>query len=353
MAIKMLIGILAGILLVGGLLACAQRLGQNPKGEDLARLERSPNYADGKFHNQIDTPMFAEGTTFFSALFGSLFSSTPNTRPDKPLPAVKTDLRSLDRSRDAIVWLGHSSYLLILNGRTILLDPVLEDHAAPLSLFNRAFAGTTIYRPEDLPDIDCLLITHDHWDHLEYPTVTALLHRIKKVICPLGVGSHFRSWGFPPDMVEEKDWQETGMVGPDIAIHALPARHFSGRGLVRDRTLWAGYAVETPGRKIYISGDSGYGPHFAEAGKKFGGFDVAIVEDGQYDARWPYIHMLPEESAKAARELGARAVLPCHNGRFSMARHAWNEPVARFGAAAAREDYEVWLPIIGEPVYLP
>lgn len=344
----LLFALMAG--LCSSLLCCAS-LGHNPEGADLARMEQSPNYRDGKFHNQIPTPMFAEGENFFTALFGGMFTSAKNLKPDEALPAIHADLKNLPDN--SLVWLGHSSWLFKINNKTILVDPVIENYAAPVALFNRAFKGTTIFTPADFPDIDYLLLTHDHWDHLEYPTLKELAPKIKTVVCPLGVGSHLKAWGFAPDKIIEQDWHDKLDAGDGLALHVIPARHFSGRLLTRDKTLWAGYAIITPRTKIFISGDSGYGPHFREAGAKFGGFDLAILENGQYDARWPHIHMFPEETARAGEDLQAKRVAPNHNGRFAMARHAWDEPVRRLAEAAKDKSYELIIPKIGKIMALP
>lgn len=329
------------------------RFGRNPSGADVATLEKSPNYRDGAFRNQIDTPMFAEGATFFSTLLDSVVGrKASDLRPHKDLPAIKTDLKSLDESRDTIVWLGHSSFFIILNGKKILLDPVIKSYAAPFSFFNKAFPGTTLYDAADFPDIDLLLITHDHWDHLEYPTLRELQPRIGRAVCPLGAGSHLLRWGFKPEQIKELDWYDTVHLGNALSIHSVPARHFSGRGLSRNKTLWCGYSLISPAHKIFISGDSGYGPHFREAGEKFGSFDLAIVEDGQYDPRWPYIHMRPEEGVKAATDIRAKNVIPCHNGRFCMANHPWREPMQRFAKASSGRDFNLILSVIGDIIIL-
>lgn len=328
--------------------SCAPRFGQNPQGEDLAVLQKSPNYANGEFHNQIPTPQLAEGVSSFKAFMSIFESKNPRSWPDGDLPAIKTDLKAMPLEKDAIVWLGHSSYFIILNCRRILVDPVLEAYAAPLSIFNRAFPGTTLYTPEDLPPIDYLLITHDHWDHLEYPTLEALRERVGVAVCGLGAGSHLRRWDYKPDQVQETDWYDCLEPEPGLRIHALPARHFSGRTFTRNKTLWTGYVLETPQRKILISGDSGYGPHFAEAGRNFPDLDVAILEAGQYDPRWPYIHMRPEETAQAALDVGAKVMLPAHNGRFRLANHAWDEPVTMLKELARKKNFKMIAPEIGE-----
>ena len=203
-----------------------------------------------------------------------------------------------------------------------------------------------------MPDIDLLLITHDHWDHLDYETVTALESKIKLVFVALGVGAHFERWGYARDKVREADWYEKMTLGNDLAIHLVPARHYSGRGLARNKTLWAGFVLESDKRRVQLSGDTGYGPHFKEIGKRFGSFDLVALDMGQYDPRWPYIHMTPEEAAQAAQELNAKALLPAHVGRFSIARHAWDEPFERISAESKSKSYRLLTPRIGEAMNL-
>ena len=351
---KIIPSLFIGPLLIGamGLAACAPKFGKHPEGAYLERIEYSPNYSDGAFRNQIDTPQFAPGTTMFSALFGSAFTKKIRPAPLSPVPSVKTDLKTLDKNRDTVVWLGHSSFYLILGGKRILIDPVFSHYAAPFASFNHAFAGTNVYTAEDMPEIDYLLITHDHWDHLDYPTVTALAHKVRYAVTGLGVGAHLRHWGYAGEKIHEGDWYDTIAPETDFTIHVLPARHFSGRFLTRNKTLWSGFALKTPARQILISGDSGYGPHFAEIAARFGGFDLAILENGQYDPRWPYIHMAPEETARAAVDLKAKALLPDHSGKFSMASHPWDEPLKRLTAASLDKPYRLLTPVIGDPVFL-
>ncbi len=222
-----------------------------------------------------------------SVLLSSLTTRSERPKPKTPVPSVKTDLKALDPDKDIVVWLGHSSYFLQLNGARVLIDPVFSTYAAPFSFANRAFAGSSIYSADDMPEIDYLLITHDHWDHLDYDSVKALQQKVRHIVVPLGVGSHLKYWGFSDAVIHETDWfDELRLDNGDLVIHTLPARHFSGRLFTRNRTLWAGYALITPTRRLFFSGDSGYGPHFRQIGQKFGGFDFVALDTGQYDARW-------------------------------------------------------------------
>jgi L-ascorbate metabolism protein UlaG (beta-lactamase superfamily) len=330
------------------------KFGEMPKGDRLALIERSPHYVDGEFRNLTATPMFSGDRSLVSTLVSSFRNrgEVELLRPLDDLPSVITDLHALDRNEDLVVWFGHSSYFVQVGGKRLLIDPVFSEDAAPIPWVNRAFAGTTPYTAEDMPDIDYLLITHDHWDHLDHPSVVALAPRVGAVITGLGVGAHFERWGYPQTKIRESDWNTAVALDEGFSVHVLPARHYSGRMLRRNRTLWVSFAVEAPGRKLYFSGDSGYGPHFAQIGKQFGGFDLVALDGGQYNPRWPYIHMTPEEAVQASRDLRGRAVVPAHVGRFKLARHPWDEPFERFVAASEKQGIKLLTPRIGEPVML-
>ena len=327
------------------------KFGRAPGSAEFSSLAQSPSFADGRFHNPIERPVLEDRDGMIVALWKYLFNKKERLIPDTAVPSIKTDLKGLDRQLDLVIWLGHSSYFIQLAGRTILIDPVFSEYAAPVSFANRAFAGSNPYTAEDMPDLDYLLITHDHWDHLDYPTVVALRSKIKNIIVPLGVGSHFEHWGFPREMINEGDWHSR-FQSPGLDIHVLPAQHFSGRLLTRDRTLWAAFALVTPERKLFFSGDSGYSPHFSEIGQKFGGFDLAALDSGQYDRKWPYVHMNPEEAAQAAVDLRARAFTPAHVGKFSIANHTWDDPFIRSLAATQNKSYRLLTPVIGQIIDL-
>ena len=334
--------------------ACAYlqhpKFGAYPEGERLEQVRRSPNFADGEFRYPVATPILAEGTSTFSIISGDLFKKIENLRPTQPVPAIKTDLKALDAAQDTVVWLGHSSYFVILAGKRILIDPVFSPYASPVSFSTQAFDGTNLYGVDDMPEIDVLLITHDHWDHLDHATVTALEGKIKRVIVPLGVGAHLEHWGYARENIREADWYEKLQLDGSLTIHLIPARHYSGRWLTRNKTLWTGFVLESPTQRILFSGDTGYGPHFKELGQRFGGFDLAALDMGQYDPRWPYIHMTPEEAAQAAEDLQAKALLPAHVGRFNIASHAWTDPFERISSASEGKRYRLYTPQIGEPL---
>jgi L-ascorbate metabolism protein UlaG (beta-lactamase superfamily) len=264
------------------------------------------------------------------------------------VPSVKTDLRGLDPSKNLIVWFGHSSYLIQVDGKRILVDPVFFK-ASPVSFINRAFPGTKIYKPEDMPDIDYLVITHDHWDHLDYKTVKRLRHRVGTVICPLGVGSNLEYWGYPLGKIKEMDWYEDSSDS-SFVFHCLPTRHFSGRGLTPNKTLWASYLLETPSMKIFIGGDGGYDGRYLRIWKKFPGIDLAILENGQYNQSWKYIHTMPEYLDREVHELGATSVMTVHHSKYALAMHPWDEPLKNELKLAQDTTIHVLIPTIGKPM---
>lgn len=332
--------------------SCTTQFGALPEGEYLNELQKSPNYKDGEFKNIEETPMMTGDKGKFEAMWDFVFADYPDLYPTSALPHVKTDLKALNLNDDLLIWFGHSSSLLQINGKRILIDPVIKEYAAPFSFLNKAFLGTTLYTVEDLPDIDYLVISHDHWDHLEFSTVTYLKDKIKKVICPLGIRSHLEYWGFASDSILEGDWNSHIKADADLDIDIVPARHFSGRFLSSNKTLWAGFVFTTPTHRIFYSGDSGYGKHFKEIGNSFPGIELALLENGQYNKDWKYIHMFPEEVAQAASDLKAQNIIPMHSGRFALSTHTWADPYIRLDKASQGRDFKLLTPMIGEIVYL-
>ncbi|MBJ3816115.1 MBL fold metallo-hydrolase [Shimwellia pseudoproteus] len=315
----------------------------------------TPNYRNGQFYNDPQyaprTPSPGTTTSRWALWYQFLFGKDPGSIPAQPLPAQKTDLLQLDPQRNVIIWMGHSSYFIQLNGLRFLVDPVFSRSASPVPGTNRAFAGSTVYQAADIPAIDYLLISHDHWDHLDYPSIKALGDKIRHIVTPLGVGAYFRRWGFPADRISEGNWFSV-VSGPGAKIHILPTRHFSGRLLERNQTLWGSFALQTPDRRIYLGGDSGYGRHFAAIYQHLGPVDVAILECGQYDANWASIHMTPEQTAQAADDLHAGALFPGHNSKFKLAHHPWRDPLERISHIAESKPWRLLTPYIGQTVAL-
>jgi len=326
--------------------------GKAPAGERLARIKRSPNYRNGAFQNLHPTPNFTDGANFFTVLNEFLFGGSPRVKPTDTIPHIWTDLQTLPTDSNILVWFGHSSYFMQLGGKRILVDPVLSGGASPLSFTTRSFLGTDPYTVASLPQIDYLFITHDHWDHLDYDTIRKLRSKVKEVICPLGVGAHLEYWGYDGAFIHEEDWNQTILLADGLTVYTTPARHFSGRGFRRNQSLWTSYVLQTPSLRIFMGGDSGYDTHFAEIGKRFGGFDLAILENGQYNKSWKHIHTLPHEVLVAAQDLNAKNVLPVHSSKFPLSTHAWDEPLIKVVEANKTAGLRVVTPMIGEAVHL-
>lgn len=328
------------------------QFGRAAVGERLERMRQSENFKDGAFVNLSPTPSLTEGYSMSGVMYDFLFKKNPRQKPLKAIPHIKTDLKNLPADSNVVVWFGHSSYYMQVDGLKILVDPVFSGNASPVPGTTRAFEGANTYGVEDMPEIDYLLISHDHYDHLDYPTVRSLERKVKHVICGLGVGTYFEQWGYPASKISERDWNETIPVGNDIKIHTLTARHFSGRTFKRNTTLWLAYLIETPGQKIFVGGDGGYDTHFAEIGKRFGTIDLAILENGQYNVAWHAIHCLPDEVVKAAVDLNAKRVMPVHSGKFSLAQHSWDEPLNEVSRLSKVQNIPLVTPVIGEVVWM-
>jgi len=295
------------------------------------RILASPNFRDGMFQNQEPTPQFTGDAASTRSILWRFLTNKDTLRvPQEPIPAIKTDLKNLPSDSDWLVWFGHSSYLFSLNGQRYLVDPVLKPEF-PSSMMMKAFPGTDIYRPQDLPDIDVLIITHEHWDHMDYATLRDIRERVKKVICPLGIADYLRYWDYKDEIITEMDWAESlrwqTAIRDTVTITCLPSRHFSNRLLgKRNQTLWASFMVDAGGRKVYIGGDGGYDKRFAEIYERFGAVDLAILENGQYNANWKYIHTTPEYLEKVFLDLQAKQVFTVHHNKYSLSMHPWYEP---------------------------
>ena len=324
--------------------------GKAPSGARLERIHQSAGYAEGGFQNPVPTDVTLKDASFVGMLW-KFFNKPSDTVPPKPLPSVHTDLQHLPSGQPLIVWFGHSSYLLKVDNFHMLVDPVFSGNASPFSFFAKAFPGADAYGVEDLPFLDVVLLTHDHYDHLDYKTVTQLERKTARFVTSLGVGAHLEYWGVDPAKITELDWLEETAL-PMGSLTATPARHFSGRSFKRGQTLWSSFVLKIAGHNLFLGGDSGYGPHFKKIGDQYGPFELAILECGQYGENWPYIHTTPEETVKAAQDLHAALLLPVHWAKFSLSLHPWNEPVRRVVKAAAAAGMNITTPKIGEVVQL-
>ncbi|MES2386594.1 MAG: MBL fold metallo-hydrolase [Bacteroidota bacterium] len=323
--------------------------GKVPSGDRLLRVRRSRNYAGEAFKNIEPTEVMRPDVPF-TKLIKETFNRPKLGVPDFVLPSVSTDLRNLPDAEPVVVWFGHSCYMIKHKGFTILVDPVFSGSVSPVGILGKAFPGTNTYQHTDFGKIDMLILTHDHYDHLDYETVVRIHPQVKHIYTSLGVGSHLEYWGVPNEKVTELDWTDTAIAQPGIELTATPARHFSGRLFARGRTLWSSFVLKLNGYKIFVGGDSGYDVHFKELGKKYGPFDLAMLECGQYGENWPNIHMFPEETAQAAIDIKAKVLLPVHWGKFQLSTHVWDASIKRLVPAAEKLGLTITTPMIGQPI---
>ncbi len=307
--------------------------------------------ANGGFQNLSYTPQLAPGYSMPKIMLQFL-KKPASVSPPLPIPTVSTNLRNYYSDQLSVTWFGHSSYLVHYRGFNILVDPVFSGYASPFSFSIKAFKGADRYKPADMPVIDLLLITHNHYDHLDSSTIKALDGKIKKVVTTLGVGKQIRHLLSRQQEIIEMDWWQQQQLGENIFLTATPSRHFSGRGLKRNGTLWASFALQVNHQSVFIGSDSGYDSHFKMIGDRLGPFDLAMLECGQYNEAWPYIHSMPESLVQEANELRAAMVFPVHWAKFSLALHPWDEPINRFTAAAEKSGLTYTTPMIGEPLVL-
>ncbi len=350
--LRILIAIFILIILTGMLILNQPGFGQTPKGERLERIKKSANFRNGEFKNLSETPVFTSEKSKLQIMSGFLFRKKIRISPEEKLPAIKTNIKALSPDEDVLIWFGHSSYFIQLKGKKFLVDPVFSDYASPFSFINKAFKGTNEYKSSDFDTIDYLIITHDHWDHLDYNTLIDLKPKIKHIVCGLGVGQHFEYWGIDTSIITELDWYDGITLEEGWNLTATPARHFSGRGLKRNKTLWVSFTLQAPDYNIFIGGDGGYDTHFSEIGTKYGPFNLAILEQGQYNENWNLIHLMPDMVFKAAKDLKAHTILPVHNSKFALSNHPWDEPLNKITENHIELDVAVLTPQIGEPVLL-
>ena len=326
--------------------------GALPSGERKERILRSPNYYDGRFQNRYPMPPSLQRPSLgdrVKILWHFLFDRPKDVRPTDSIPIVRHDLKKLDRSEDLIVWFGHSGYLLQMDGVRYLIDPVFVE-GAPFGIMNAFFRGTKVFDVADLPEIDYLIITHDHWDHLDYHVAKELQRRVRKVYTGLGVGAHLERWGYRPDQIVELDWDESTPTTEGGRVHCLPTQHFSGRGLTSAQSLWASFVLQGTKHSVYVGGDGGFSPHYAVIGKQFPQLDLAILENGQYSEQWSGIHMLPEHLGETMHALGAKRILTVHHAKFALSMHPWKEPLEHAKHLRDEEGLPILMPRIGQIV---
>ncbi len=325
-------------------------LGKAPSGKRLERIEKSPNYKSGAFQNIEPTEALLKDASMLKMLKEFFFNKPENLSPKSDVTGYKIDLSKLSDTKSSIVWFGHSSYFINHLGFKILVDPVLSGHASPFSSMVKAFKGADLYKSEDIPEFDLLLITHDHYDHLDYKAILKLKSKFKNVLTALGVGSHLEYWGIDSKNIVELDWWESYRINESIEFTSTPSRHFSGRTFKRANTLWSSFVLNLGEKKIFLGGDSGYDIQFKKIGEKFGPFELAILDCAQYGVNWPYIHMVPEQTTQAAIDLKAKVLMPVHWGKFALANHAWAEPIERIEKSAKLLNLPISVPVIGKVI---
>ncbi|MEL7162340.1 MAG: MBL fold metallo-hydrolase, partial [Bacteroidota bacterium] len=289
----------------------------------------------GAFRNLDKTRLQEDFYSLLGDLYGYL--KAKNTQPAAPLP-VRVSASEVPAAPEAdfLTWYGHSALRLETGGKTILLDPMLGDWVAPVPFLGHRFPYKDYNPLAEFSEIDLVVYSHDHYDHLDYDTLQSIRDRVKHYLCPLGLGAHLRKWGIPDENITELDWWESAELA-GCRFTATPARHFSGRSPgTRNKSLWAGFAIRTARHHLFFGGDSGYGRHFTQIGERLGPFDLTMLDSGQYHDRWKNVHMQPEEALRANQDLRGKYLLPIHWGAFSLSDHPWFDPVERITAADER-----------------
>jgi len=348
----LIIIISAGLIFLSGFLfiKISPQFGASKNEKLTEQALSSKHHNGGVFHNLEETVVMME---FKWSTLKDYFNKDGKF-PAKSIPVEKLDIKVFNPGNDSLprfTWFGHSAILLELEGKNIFIDPMLGNVPAPLP-----FLGPKRFNPElpitadSIPHLDAVLISHDHYDHLDYKTIIKLKDKTSKFFVPLGVDAHLRNWGVDSNKIHVMDWWDsTSFEGIDII--ATPARHFSGRALNdRNTTLWCSFVIRTDKTNIFFSGDSGYGQHFKKIGKHYGPFDLCFMECGQYNEQWAQIHLMPEEIVTANEELGGGAIFPIHWGAFKLSLHGWKEPVDRLIESNGSNKHKILTPVIGETV---
>ena len=310
----------------------APQIGGVPSGETLERMKAAENFRFGKFQNAVPTKMNMKSGKMLKVMWE--FMRGDDAREPKETINVtkfeKSNFEKLDISQIFLSWFGHSTVLIRVDGKTFLIDPVFSERASMFSFMGpKKFPYTDYMSPGQLPEVDAVLISHDHYDHLDYKVIRELRDKVNRFYVPLSVGAHLEKWGIAKDNITELNWWESADLG-EIKLVFTPARHFSGRGLNnRFSTLWGSWIIKGADQSIFFGGDSGYFPGFKEIGERFGPFDLTFLECGAYNENWSDIHMMPEETVQAHIDLKGKYLMPIHWGKFNLSLHPWKEPVER------------------------
>lgn len=332
--------------------SCAPQFGGKVSKAQKQEFEKLDNFTEGKFTNQSESLM---DISFFK-MIKEMTKKVPNKKPNQNVLVNEIDSLSIvNHNQDStrLTWFGHSTFLVEIDGKKILIDPMFGEVPAPHPMLGaKRFSENLPIEIEQLPFIDAVIYSHDHYDHLDYGSIQKLKHKVGQFFTPLGLGNHLVKWGVEQHKITELNWWES-VVFENINLVCTPARHFSGRGLFdRANTLWCSWVIQGKNDNIFFSGDSGYDTHFKEIGKKYGPFDISLMECGQYNDNWKLIHMSPEETVQAAIDVKSKLTLPIHWGGFTLAFHEWTEPVERFLKKANAEKVLVTTPKIGEQIII-
>lgn len=350
MLLLLLKGLLATVIVLAvGVFAFLEfhpTFGGKPDEASLAKIHASPNFKDGGFANIEPTVLATREDNPSLLEWGYTMLNPPqNKNPNQPLPSIPLNINDLKHG--SVAWLGHASTLLQVGQARLLIDPVFY-RASPVPLTGTPFAMMHTPKTDELPALDAVLISHDHYDHLDYQAIRELNGKTKHFIVPLGVKAHLQRWGVADDKISELDWDDTAKVG-EVALTLVPSRHFSGRGLNNaNSTLWGGYVIKGADLSVYFSGDSGYGRHYQERIAKYAPFDLVLIESGAYDEGWNQIHSFPEQSVQAVIDVGASRVMPVHWGKFDLANHSWTDGIDSFTQSAKEKGLIVATPKIGQ-----
>ena len=326
------------------------QFGGRPGQEDVERYSLSPQWKNGVFLNQTKTTMEVSLSSM-PGLLKEFLTGRKKRQPPRPLKIESLDLERFEDKSDKFVWYGHSTVLFRISGKNILIDPMFGPDASPIGpIRTRRFSENSLNLIDDLPNLDLVLLTHDHYDHLDYASILKLKDKTEAFWVALGTRRHLEKWGVPKKNITEFDWWDEGQLGT-LRFIFTPSRHFSGRGLFdRAKSLWGGWVILTDKHKIYWSGDGGYDTHFKEIGKKYGPFDWGFMECGQYNEKWHQIHMYPEEAVLASHEAQVKTAIPVHWGAFSLALHDWKDPIERFSREASAQKLIGCYPRLGQIV---
>ncbi|CAG9622047.1 MBL fold metallo-hydrolase [Sutcliffiella rhizosphaerae] len=326
--------------------------GGNPSKEQKEIYLTFDNYSNGKFVNLVPTKMNMSITNLFSMLKESSLGKEERT-PSRKVPVSVIDWNAIKSEEDTLTWFGHSAFLLSIDNKKILVDPMLGKVASPVSFVgSKRYSENMLRIIDDMPPIDAVFITHDHYDHLDYPSIKKLKNKVGHFFVPHGVGAHLSRWGVAKEKITEFSWwDETEFEGLTIAF--TPSKHFSGRGVFNgNSSLWGGWVIIGKQTRFYTSGDGGYDVHFKEIGRRYGPFDITLMEGGQYDKRWSWVHMTPEEAVQAHLDVNGKNMMLIHWGAFTLAYHGWTDPVERALIKSAEVNVNQITPNLGETVTL-